>query len=251
MKRVYGWKPDKPDTRDYKLVFKKKTLLAPEVDLRPIDTPILDQGQLGSCTGNGIAGTISFDMKKQGITFADSTVHPSRLFIYYNERALEGTITEDAGANIRDGIKTINSIGVCSESTWAYDISKFADKPIPDAYTEALKHKSVAYHSVNQDLNSLKSCLVQGYPIVFGMQVFESFESDNTASTGIVQMPSPEESNLGGHCMKIIGYSDHKGAFIVANSWGTTWGDKGYCYIPYKYITSNLASDFWTITIMQ
>ena len=248
-KRIYGWKPDKPDPRDYKLTF-GRAVLPNEIDLRGVDTPILDQGQLGSCTGNGIAGVISFDMKKQKISFADKSILPSRLFIYYNERVLEGTVNEDSGAAIRDGIKTINTLGVPSENTWVYDISKFAVKPSEAAYTEALKHKSVAYHSLSNDLFSLKSCLAQGYPIVFGMQVFDSFESEETAKTGVVHVPNTKDTSIGGHCMKLVGYSDKKTSFIVANSWGTSWGDKGYCYIPYKYITSNLSGDFWTITIM-
>jgi C1A family cysteine protease len=173
---------------------------------------------------------------------------PSRLFIYYCERVMEGSVDQDAGAEIRDGIKAVATTGAPPETDWPYDISKFTDKPPQKAYDDAKQDLVTSYLSVPQDLDSLRGCLAEGYPIVFGFTVYESFEGDAVASTGVVPMPGVSEQVLGGHCVVAVGYDDDKQQFIVRNSWGTGWGDQGYCYMPYKYLSDqNLASDFWTI----
>ena len=212
--------------------------LAPLVDLRGVDSVILDQSQLGSCTGNGIAGCINFLHKSTGTLF-------SRLFIYYNERAAEGTINQDSGANINDGIASVKNQGVCPEIVWPYDITQFTVKPSDDAYAQALKDLVTDYLQVNS-IVEVKTCLAAGFPVVFGINIFESFEDTHVASSGHVPVPQSNEQCIGGHCMKIVGYDDVNQWFIVANSWGTYWGDKGYCYIPYQYVSTD-GSDFATI----
>lgn len=173
---------------------------------------------------------------------------PSRLFIYYNERAMEGTINEDSGAAIRDGVKSVNVNGVCKETLCPYVVSAFTMKPSPQAYAEAILHKTIQYASVNNlAINDLKACLAGGFPFVFGFQVYASFESNAVATTGIMPMPKSREKNLGGHAVICVGYNDAKKAFLVRNSWGTGWGLKGYFWMPYAYMTSNKVSDCWTI----
>lgn len=244
----YGWKRQIPDHRDYKFIPTVNTIPI-SVDLRPNCAPVVDQGQLGSCTANSIAVAHQFDQMKQG------SLHsflPSRLFIYYNERSLEGTIKTDSGAEIRDGIKTIAKYGVPPEILWPYIITKFKTKPNKNCFTQALKHVSLAYYSVNQDEVSIKQALASGYPVVFGFSVYESFESNSVATTGIVPMPSKSEKLLGGHAVLMVGYDDSKRVFIVQNSWGLGWGDKGFFYIPYDYVTNkDLASDFWVIQTVK
>lgn len=205
---------------------------------------VYDQGQLGSCTGNGIAGAIEFDQKKQGTT----EYTPSRLFIYYNERVIEGTVSQDAGAPIRDGIKVVVKLGAPPEGDWPYDITEFAKKPPATAYTDAKKDIVSSYARVAQDLTQMRGCLAAGFPFVFGFTVYDSFESQQVAQTGIVPMPSPGESVLGGHCVVAVGYDDSERHFIIRNSWGTGWCLQGYCFMPYEYLMSRqLANDFWTI----
>jgi len=239
MNRKYGWLKQREDSRDHKYnvsKFFKVMELPPSVDLRPVDSPILDQGELGSCTGNGIAGCINFIQKG---FFA------SRLFIYYNERAIEGTTNKDSGANIRDGINSVVKQGACSEDIVPYDISQFTVKPSQEAYDNALKDVVTEYLAL-EGVEDIKNCLAQGFPVVCGITVFESFESAQVATTGIVPIPEPSEQELGGHCVKIVGYDDSNQRFIVANSWGTGWGEFGYFTIPYAYI-EKYGSDFWTI----
>jgi len=247
--RKFGWKRDLPDSRDYKLTFVEPMLTFPLlIDLRPKCPTVYDQGNLGSCVANAIGASFEFNKIKQH----KKHCVPSRLFMYYNMRVLEGTIFEDSGAYIRDGIKTLASDGVCPESQWKYNVSKFTKKPYKSCYTKAEKNQILQYLRVPQSLNSIKQCLVEGYPISFGFMVYESFVSDQVAETGIVPMPEFNEYILGGHAVLIVGYDDNKQSVIVRNSWGIEWGLDGYFYMPYQYlVSSDLSDDFWTIRFVE
>lgn len=243
----YGWIPDLPDQRDFHFAAPQavQASLPPAVDLTPSCPPVYDQGQLGSCTGNGVAGVLQFDALKEAL--ADTST-PSRLFIYYNERVIEGTVDSDSGAQIRDGIKTVATTGACDETLWPYDIAKFAAKPKAACYTAAKKHRAITYSRVGQTLPQLKGCLASGYPIVFGFTVYDSFESAEVAKTGVVPMPGAGEGVLGGHCVVAVGYDDASQRFTIRNSWGEGWGLAGYATMPYSYLLSHsLASDFWAV----
>jgi C1A family cysteine protease len=246
----YGWLPDLPDQRDhlYATPVELAGVLPAKADLRAKCPPVYDQGQLGSCTANAIAAAIEFDRLKQKLN--DFT--PSRLFIYYNERAMEHTIASDSGAQIRDGIKSIGHQGDCPESEWPYVIAKFKIKPPAKCYSDALKYKAVLYQRVTQTLSQLKGCLASGYPFVFGFTVYESFESAQVGRTGHASLPKSGEQTVGGHAVLGVGYDDVKQWFVVRNSWGGKWGMKGYFTLPYAYVTDeNLACDFWTIRVVQ
>jgi C1A family cysteine protease len=248
--RRFGWMPDLPDARDhlYAAPMAVMATLPAKTDLRKHCPPAYDQGLLGSCTGNAIAGAVQFDREKQKLK---PDFVPSRLFIYYNERVIEGTVESDAGAQIRDGIKSVAKLGVPPEADWPYDISKFAHKPPPKAYADGLKDRAVSYSRLVQGLRQMKGCLASGYPFVFGFTVYDSFESEQVAKTGVVPMPGSEESVVGGHAVMAVGYDDSHQRFIVRNSWGTGWARHGYFTMPYAYLTDrSLASDFWTIRLM-
>ena len=230
MNRTYSWKPDLPDHRDfiYKVDLSGITLPT-NVDLSTKCPPVYDQGQLGSCTGNAIAGSIEYEQIKKN---DPNPFVPSRLFIYYNERLLEGTVKSDSGAQIRDGMKVVNSQGVCNEITWPYNIAKFKTKPSAKAYAEGKKYTTKVYARVPQDLISLKTCLAAGDPFVFGFTVYSGFESPTVAQTGVLNMPGPSETVLGGHAVLCVGYDDKTQRFLVRNSWGVDWGLKGYFTMP-------------------
>lgn len=251
-KRVgsYGWIPDVPDARDHVLQLPRKAgALPPSVDLRAQCPPVYDQGQLGSCTANAIAGAIEFDQLKEKLA---QIFTPSRLFIYYNERVMENSVSSDSGAQIRDGIKSVAGQGACPETLWPYVESQFATHPTPPCYKIARTHPAVNYSRVAQDPQQLKACLVSGYPFVLGITVYESFESDEVAHSGIVPMPQDSETALGGHAVLAAGYDDASQRFLIRNSWGSDWGMGGYFTIPYAYLTdSNLADDFWTIRVVR
>jgi C1A family cysteine protease len=248
----YGWVPDLPDARDHLYAAPPQHLdkLPTKVDLRDrCPEKIYDQGQLDSCTANAIGAAFQFGMLKQGLT----DFMPSRLFVYYNERAMESTVGSDSGAMIRDGMKSVAKKGVCPEGLWGYDESKFADQPPAECYTEALKHQVTSYQRVPRVLNQMKGCLAHGFPFVFGFSVYSSFESKDVERTGVVPLPDvATEEFLRGHAVLAVGYDDADQRFVVRNSWGDGWGMGGYCTMPYTYLTErSLASDFWAIVQVE
>lgn len=247
--RRYGWIPDQPDQRDhlYAAPAQFLTALPPKADLRRRCPPVYNQGALGSCTANAIAAAVEFERMKQRL----SVFVPSRLFIYYNERVIEGTVRSDSGAQLRDGIKSVASLGACPEPEWPYNIARFATKPPQRAYADAKLDRAVSYQSVVQDLSQMKGCLASGYPFVFGFTVYQSFESATVARTGHAPMPQWGERPIGGHAVMAVGYDDASQWFLVRNSWGKAWGMSGYFTLPYAYlIQPGLSSDFWTIRLV-
>jgi len=246
--KKYGWIPDKPDHRDY--IFQEALsveMLPTMVDMRKDCPAVYDQSSLGSCTANATAAQCEIEAKQN----KKPIYTPSRLFVYYNSRLLEGTTRYDSGASIRDSVKTILQYGYCRETAYPYVISKFRSKPSASLYAAAAEHKITTkqYARVSQTLTSLKSCLALGNTVNFGFTVYSSFESDAVAKTGIMPMPKKNERSLGGHAVLMVGYDDAKQCFIVRNSWSARWGDKGYFYMPYAFaVNSSYASDFWTIT---
>jgi C1A family cysteine protease len=246
----YGWTRDLPDQRDHLFSAPRANLLMlpPSADLRAQCPPVYDQGQLGSCTANAIGAAIQFDQMKQKLT---SVFAPSRLFIYYNEREMEGTVASDSGGQIRDGVKSVAQQGDVPETEWPYDITKFAVKPSAKCYADAKKYKVVSYQRVLQTAQQMKGCLASGCTFVFGFTVYASFESPEVAKSGIVPMPQQGEQTLGGHAVMAVGFDDASQTFWVRNSWGPAWGLGGYFKMPYAYLLdANLASDFWNIQVV-
>jgi C1A family cysteine protease len=242
----YGWRPDSPDMRDYLMAVEPAKALPRSLSLRRQMPPVYDQGQLGSCTANSIGAILEFNELKQDEANAAT---PSRLFIYYNERAMEGTVTQDSGAEIRDGIKSVAQLGAPPETDWPYVITKFTRKPPAKAYRDALRHEAIRYARVPQTETGIQNVLAAGYPISFGFTVYESFESD-VGPDGIVPMPEPDETVVGGHAVVATGYKRSRGQlyFECRNSWGPDWANHGYFFLPASYVTSsNLARDFWVI----
>jgi C1A family cysteine protease len=208
-------------------------------------TSIYDQGQLGSCTANAFCGAYrAMALQKSGsITF-----EPSRLYLYYAERAMEGQISADCGADVIDGESYVQKYGICSEKSWPYNIPNFKKKPPTACNKEALSHKISSYSVIPIDSNlltNIKQAINNKTPVLIAIAVYDSFESETTAKTGVVTIPKCTEQSVGGHEMCIVGYTDKPKLFTVMNSWGSNWGKGGFCYIPYSYITNpDLAFEF-------
>lgn len=254
--RTYGWKRDLPDFRDHAHA-PKLAAAAPlprqhdESTLFPV---AYDQGDLGSCTANAGAALVQRLRRKQSQGTILSELNswtPSRLAIYYQERAIDPycLVSEDSGATIRDCAKVLSKYGAAPEAMWPYDTSRFTKRPPKSVYTEALKHRALAYAKVPQTHDAIRRTLAGGDPIMFGFSVYDSFESDFVARNGVVPMPQQSEDLLGGHAVCLVGYDDDTRLYHVRNSWGAGWGQSGYCWMPYEYVESaNLASDFWVIS---
>lgn len=246
--RYGGFRADQPDFRDYYFKdtkYKIGLAIPDQIDWRKRLEACWDQGELGSCVSHGVGSVIKY-------VYPD--LMPSRLKIYYDGRVFEKTTRQDSGLEIRDGIKAA-VFGVCPESMWPYDISKFKKKPLAACYSKKNERFITEYARVGKTskpsdiLDEMLNCLTQGSPIVFGTMLYESFESDSVAKSGILQMPQTKEKPLGGHCMAAYGANKTKKTFIVRNSWGTDWGDNGYIHMPFDYlINTDLTSDSWMIT---
>lgn len=238
----FQWKKDKQDIRDYKYTLIKN--IEPNiVDLRLHCSPVENQGNLGSCTGQAIAGAIELLNKKNG-NYRDI----SRLFIYYYERVILGTVNFDSGAYIRDGIKALNKYGASLEKYWPYNIKQFRNEPVLEARNDALLRKVTRYERVN-NINECFNALSNGYPVIMGFYVYQSFMTMQVFRSGIMPYPNVKtERLLGGHAVLLVGYDKIKRVFIVRNSWGESWGDKGYFYMPFAVVlNSNMSNDFWVI----
>ncbi len=243
----YGWLPDLPDHRDflYSAIAPKIKKLPRKIDLQKECSAVENQGSLGSCTANALVGALEFLENKDRVRFVDL----SRLFVYYNERVIEGTVDQDSGAFLRDGIKSLDKQGVCPEPQWPYIIDQviFRKKPTATCYRAAKKRRILSYHRINT-VDEMRTCLAEGFPFVFGFTVYESFESQAVARSGVLNVPAARERVVGGHAVMAAGYSDRDRRFIVRNSWGADWGKKGYFTIPYAYLSNrDLSDDFWTI----
>lgn len=255
MSRIYNLQKDAEDSQDFYAVFGKSAGKLPSAfDLRKNCPPVWDQGNEGSCTSHaGCACRV--------MLAGDPELDLSRAFLYYQERVLEGTTGQDAGATMRDICKAAQKFGVCPSPDMPYVAGDYKQSPSAQAYRDALPYRIQSYQKV-QSINDIKQSLVtRVQPVLVGMKVFESMESDEVAKSGVLPMPKRGEQEMGGHAVLIVGYQDGKpgllhrfacifgcsapaGNFIVRNSWGTAWGQDGYFLMPYAYL-ERYAYDFW------
>lgn len=218
-----------------------------EVDLRPLCYPIRDQEWLSSCTAFATTALVRHVRKKIGL----KDWEPSPLFTYYASRKLQGCPDKNEGVYNRFALQSTIDYGVSMEFMWPYRnaAGQYWMEPPQNVWKSAERHQTLEYQRINDsNRNEFLTCLNEGYPFIFGIQLYSSFF--NTTSNGIVPIPDKEnEKCLGGHCMLAVGYTikDDKEYIIVQNSWGILWGEEGYGYIPMEYFDSVSSYDFWTI----
>lgn len=253
--RIYNVIIEKPSPEKLFAVHQNLVLERPEpylptyVDLRDKCPRVYDQGPLGACTGfasaKGLREMLDIIAKRPHTEF-------SALFSYWNSRAKEGTIDQDAGAYIIDSVSVLYNHGTCPEPYHPYDIEDFRDKPSEEAYQAALNHKVLATSHLSS-MPELLKCLASGFPVVGGIMVFtgeNGLEGPKAKRTGWVAMPDFNDHPIGGHAILLVGYHMKKEYFIVRNSWGPEWGDEGYFYLPFDYVRAfsdpATVGDWWT-----
>lgn len=235
--------------------------LPASVDLRQWCSPVEDQGALGSCTAHAGAGVIEYYERKAFGRHTDT----SRLFLYKVTRNLMKA-KGDTGAYLRTTIGAMVLFGVPPENYWPYtdDEKKFDREPNAFTYAFAANFQTIKYfrhdppdRSPAKVLSQLKTYLAKGHPAMFGFTVYNSI--DQAEKTGRIPYPSKKERIEGGHAIVAVGYNDKikiknthddnetTGALLIRNSWGKSWGEDGYGWLPYDYVRKGLAEDFWSI----
>lgn len=239
----FNIKPSLPDDRDFIYRSDSTEVLREYVDLREWDSLVESQETLGSCSSNALTNAYEFCVNR---LYPEYFTHLSRLFIYYNTRAEYGDIQKDDGIYLRDGLKSLAKFGVCSEQLWPYDVEKFDDRPTEDCYDDAKKRKIIKYQKLISTYY-ITEVLNHNKPVVFAMEIYEGFMNLNERFS-TVNIPSRKEKSLGGHAMCMVGYDLKKRLFLAKNSFGSSWGDNGYCWIPFDYIKQE-GYDIWTFGI--
>lgn len=239
----FNIKPSHPDERDYIYKNDSTEVLRESVDLREWDTIVESQDDLGSCAANAITNAYELCVNRN---YPEYFTHLSRLFIYYNTRSEYGDIQKDDGMFLKDGMKSLSKYGVCSEELWPYDTSKFDTKPTEESYEDATKRKILKYQKLISTYY-ITEVLNNNKPVVFGMTIYDSF-MDLNERISTVNFPSRKENSLGGHAMCMVGYDLKKRLFLAKNSFGPSWGDNGYCWIPFDYLKQE-GYDIWTFDI--
>lgn len=264
-----GWQRDLPDYRDYTAEHEKvKDILEHseplnhalsarsfgKVDLREWCTPVENQGSLGSCTAHAAIGMVEYYQRRAKGEYLDA----SRLFLYKVTRNLLEW-TGDTGAYLRATMRALVLFGVPPERYWPYRIGEFDKEPPPFCYAFAQNYKAIKYYRLDppgtkptQILNSVRRYLLAGLPSMFGFSVYTNMPP-NGESKGEIHFPSEGDSLIGGHAVLAVGFDDQKkigkdkGALLIRNSWGETWGEGGYGWLPYSYIEAGLSADFWSM----
>lgn len=243
--KKYGWTMDVPDTRDIYANIPEINNILPRVDLRSSGflPEIYDQKDLGSCTAHSVMTAYMYDLNKNKKKL---DFDPSVSFVYYNQRVITNSVNFDSGSSIRDAMKVITKLGVCSNNLYPYDTVFFTDKPSEEAYKQASDNiNEMLYKRIKPDINNILKVLSYDIPVIFGFSVYESFDSQDTIRTGLVPVPSYNESIIGSKTAVIVGYDTNKKYLICCNSGGKKWGALGYFWIPFSFINERYCSDFW------
>lgn len=246
-RRKFGWHPSLPGIHHKKWIA-PHVAMPVSADLSPSMPPVYDQGQLGSCVDNAVAGACQYDEIKQG---NPDTNTPSRLFLYYGARSIEGTVSSDSGSSVADGCNSAAQWGYPDESAWPYDVSQYTIQPPASVYDAAKPNAITNFAQVSQDETAIKTAVATGFPVLIGFTCYPSLETSAVDQTGDIPMPSAQDQkdgSIGGHSVLVVGYDDTTRRFKIRNSWGSSWGKGGYGTLPYDYLlNADLAGDFWVI----
>jgi len=248
--RFDGWLPDTEDPRDYRAVFAEGQELPRRVDLRPHCSPVEDQRHIGSCTANAVVGAAEY--LEGTATGSPRPPDLSRLFVYFNARYLYGQQAQDSGSQVRAAMASLAVYGVCLERIWPYDPQRYAEPPPPEAYRDAERRQGLEYARLRPGAE-IKQALAAGFPVAFGTFVPKAVFEAATINGGRLPMPNTvPQDEIVGHAMLLVGYDLDQGHYVLRNSWGEGWGDRGYGYAPLALIDAYPGSrDFWVLRRLE
>lgn len=249
---AFGVKRQSADPRDRQVSFYIPPV-APTVtqaSLMEFESKIENQGKLGSCFAQAGVGALELMEVKERRQFVDL----SRMFNFWTTHKIEDSLGEDDGATLRNAVKSLAKYGTCIESLCPYDIADAWNQPSKQAFSTAYTRRIREYQAVKVDVMQVRGLLAMGFPIIFGLDLFEEFMSVKVSLSGMVPDPTPSSKPVGGHAMLITAFDDKKvslaneeGMFGLRNSWGESWGDRGHAWISYRYFATH-AFDPWVIT---
>ena len=242
--KILPFIPEKPLRETYE----PHEVTATSCNLSDKFTEIKSQGHQGSCTAFAVTSVFEYFLKSNDVETPDL----SERFLYYNARAKAGATDKDEGSCISLAIESLSEEGICVESVCPYNPDDFTEKPSDEAYQEALERKVKVAKNVRLSVDDVKSALEDGLPVIISANLYKTFYENKN---GFIQIPTQEEidedvrlEKHGRHAMVICGYSDERNVFKVRNSWGKDFGDSGYCYLPYSYVSnSQLTNALYTI----
>jgi C1A family cysteine protease len=231
--------------------FATKAALPAKVDLRPGCSPITNQGMSNACVGFSMAdGLGEFLAKKQG-----RPMDLSPRYIWNLSRHNDKSLHENTGTWPHVAMKMADNLGFALQSDFpmpsaaATENEKtfmplVTERPSNDVVAKAKKNRLFKGWKPITSVHAMKKSLAEGMPVVFGIAVYPSIAQAN--DTGIIPMPRANEEFEGGHAIVAVGYDNAKRQFIIRNSWGTEWGDKGYGYLPYDFFNTGNAYEGFT-----
>ena len=275
VRNVKGWLRDLPDCRDTTLTTGIRRQAGPDraatvasvqariglrrpslpeyADNEDLCSPVEDQGNLGSCTAQAGVGLVEFIERRDN----DQHVDASRRFLYWMSRLLDG-LRGDTGAYLRTTMKALVMTGVPPERYWKYDVDLYDEEPPAWVFSLAQNYKAIEYMRLDgatpmDTLLNVKAAIAERMPVMFGFSVFSSLHYGPE-----IPYPTADDYLEGGHAVLAVGYRDayefpggRQGGLLIRNSWGQDWGEGGYGWLPYDYVTDGLADDFWTACVVS
>jgi C1A family cysteine protease len=215
---------------------------AERVDLRDGCSPVEDQKTLGSCNACSITGALEYLLRKEG-----DTTDLSILYTYYNARRISGVTGTDFGCIPAHAAAGVMAFGACRDDLWPYDIAMFTQEPSPQCYENAHFFEAVSYARL-ESYDEVKVSLSNGIPVIIGTDIPKAYYDAAMQSGVLPKWGAVIDVAPFGHSMLFVGYDEADQVWIVRNSWGADYGDKGYVRIPYDLVEHcTPLHDIWVI----